>query len=219
MRGRALVPLAICLIPSVGSAAQVLDWFPLQVGSRWIYSNFSKSGDPAKPTVRAWTTIDTVIEHRQIAEGTVVVMGVEQRGMSDGGWLAQRNQSNYLIRGECVYALHEGWDALKLDLTDDYRRQLSSGAAAPDFCFPIETGQRWGNPQDWGWIAEGYVSSDRPGAAALAGSYRIKCTWNQGPLYVWFKRGTGIMAESYSHNGTYEEYGRVLKSFVPPKPN
>lgn len=204
------------LVPPIG-VAQVLDWFPLNVGNRWIYAHFSKSGDPTKPTVHNWTTIETILEHRQIPEGTVVVMGVEQRGMSDGGWIAQRNQTNYLIRDDCVYALHEGWDMVTLDLTPDYRRQLSAGTAAPDFCFPLEAGRRWGNPQDWGWLVEGLVSADRPGA--LAGSYRLKCSWSQGPLYVWFKRGTGIVAESFSHSGTYEQYGRTLTEFIPAKGN
>jgi hypothetical protein len=217
MRRGALALWTVCLIVPCASTAQVLDWFPLEVGNRWIYAQFSKSGDPTKPTVHNWTTIETVVEHRQIPEGTVVVMSLEQRGTSDGGWIAQRDQTNYLIRGDCVYALHEGWDMVKLDLTPDYRRQLSAGTAQPDFCFPLEAGRQWGNAQDWGWLVEGIVSADRP--AMLTGSYRLKCSWSQGPLYVWFKRGTGIVAESFSHSGTYEQYGRTLTEFIPAKAN
>lgn len=211
-----LVFWTLCVPLPIAGAAQVLDWFPLDVGNRWIYAHYSKSGDPAKPAVLHWTTIETVLEHRQIAEGTVVVMGVEQRGTSDGGWVAQRNQTNYLIRGDCVFALHEGWDVVKLDLTAEYRKQLIDGAAAPDFCFPLEAGRQWGNLQDWGWLVEGMARADSPGA--LAGAYRLQCAWNQGPLHVWFKRGTGIVAESFSHSGTYEECGRTLTQFVRAKP-
>ncbi len=218
MLRRGAVPLwMVCLLIPSASPAQVLDWFPLQVGNRWIYAHFSKSGDSARPTVHDWTTFETVMEHRQIPEGTVVVMSVEQRGTSDGGWIAQRDQTNYLIHGDCVYALHEGWDIVKLDLTPDYRRELNAGTAQPDFCFPLEPGRQWGNPQDWGWLVEGMVSADHP--AGLAGTYRLKCSWSQGPLYVWFKRGTGIVAESFSHHGTYEQYGRTLTEFLPAKPN
>lgn len=218
MRRVCLVFWTLCLNLSPAGTTQVLDWFPLEVGNRWIYAHYSKSGDQAKPTVLHWTTIETVIEHRQLVEGTVVVMGVEQRGTSDGGWVAQRNQTNYLIRGDCVYALHEGWDMVKLDLTTEYRRQLSAGTAAPDFCFPLEAGRQWGNPQDWGWLVEGVAPADSPGGGALAGSYRLKCAWTQGPLHVWFKRGTGIVAESFSHSGTYQQYGRTLTQFIRAKP-
>lgn len=213
-----LVLWTLCLLLPPGGAAQVLDWFPLEVGNRWIYAHYSKSGDPTKPTVLHWTTIETVIEHRQIAEGTVVVMGVEQRGTSDGGWVAQRNQTNYLIRGDCVYALHEGWDMVKLDLTAEYRRQLSEGTASPDFRFPLARGRQWGNPQDWGWLVQGIVPAGGPGTGALAGCYELKCAWTQGPLHVWFKQGTGIVAESFSHSGTYEQYGRTLTQFIRAKP-
>jgi hypothetical protein len=205
--------MSVLVLPA--HAVDVLEWFPLQQGNRWTYSNYSKSGDPSKPTVHTWTTIETVVEHRQIPEGVVVLMGIEQRGESDGGWIAQRNQTNYLIRSDCVYAIREGWDVVKLDLTDDYRKQLNAGAAAPDFCFPLEAGRRWGNAQDCGWLVEGIVPASRQTSGALTGAYRLKCGWNQGPLYVWFKRGTGITAESFSHSGTYGEYGRLLVRFAP----
>src|ERR1700758_3083162 len=97
-------------------AEDPLEWFPLQVGNRWIYEYSSKSGDPKKPEFANWTTIETVIEHRKLPEGIVAVMGVEQRGSSGGGWIAERDRTNYLIREDCVYALHEGWDVAKLDL-------------------------------------------------------------------------------------------------------
>ena len=207
----------ICLLVPQ-AAASVLDWFPLAVGNRWIYSHFSQSGDPHKPIVKNWTTIETVIEHRQTPEGAVVVMGIEQRGEADDGWIAQRHQTNYLIRGDCVYALHEGWDMVKLDLTDDYRRQLGAGTAAPDFCFPLEAGQRWGDPHDWGWLVQGIVPAGGAGTESLTGCYELRCAWSQGPYFVWFRRGTGITAESYSHQGTYEHYGLRLVQFVPAKP-
>jgi hypothetical protein len=53
----------------------------------------------------------------------------------------------------------------------------------------------------------------------MTGAYRLKCGWSQGPLYVWFKRGTGIVAESFSHSGTYVQYGRTLTQFLPAKTN
>lgn len=218
MRSRAvaLIILLLGFVPAV-CAADVLDWFPLRVGNRWIYEHLSKTGDPNHPTLTTWTTIETVIEQRHIAEGMVAVMTVEQRGSSAGGWIAQRSQTNYLIHGDCVYALHEGWDSAKLDLTDEYRNQLTAGTAQPDFCFPLEAGKRWGNPQDWGWLVEGIVPANRTGE--VIGAYRLKCAWSQGPLYVWFKQGTGIVAESFSHSGTHEHYGRTLTQFLPAKPN
>lgn len=208
----ALLTLGLAVPACSGDA---LEWFPLQVGNRWIYEHSSKTGDPKNPKFANWTTIETVIEHRKLPEGIVAVIGVEQRGSSDGGWIAERDRTNYLIREDCVYALQEGWDTAKLDLTGEYRRQFEAGEAEPDFCFPLETGRQWGNLRDWGWRVEGIVPANRPGANVLAGTYGLRCAWSQGSYYVWFKRGTGIAAESFSHSGTYGEYRRVLKQFTP----
>jgi hypothetical protein len=218
MRRSTLALLTVSL--SVPACAEdVFAWFPLQVGNRWIYEHSSKTGDPKNPRFANWTTIETVIEHRKLAEGLVAVIAVEQRGSSDGGWIAERDRTNYLIREDCVYALQEGWDIAKLDLTDEYRRQLQAGDASPDFCFPLEAGRQWGNMHDYGWRVEGIVPADRPGANVLAGTYGLKCAWTQGPFYIWFKRGTGIAAEAFSHSGTYGEYHRVLKQFTPAVPH
>src|SRR5213595_3771620 len=57
-----------------------LAWFPLQVGSRWVYEHEWKSGDRNRPDVDHWTTEETIAGWVTIPEGLVVLREVKELG-------------------------------------------------------------------------------------------------------------------------------------------
>ena len=69
--GRLAVVLSV--FSAVASAQEdPLAWFPLQVGSRWVYEHESKSGDRNRPGVDRWTTEETITGRVIISEGLVL---------------------------------------------------------------------------------------------------------------------------------------------------
>ena len=112
-----------CALLSAGWlwAADVLSWYPLQVGHRWVYDCVSKSGHPRKPEVWRWTATVTVQEHIATAEGLVVICSVDLQGTPNPpeGWPWQRVP--LLVRGACVYPLYsEAWDQQKRSFTPGF---------------------------------------------------------------------------------------------------
>src|SRR5712671_3867639 len=130
MRG---VTMALCALSIVSSAQEnPLTWFPLQVGSRWVYEHEWKSGDRNGPAVDHWSTEEIVTGWATIPEGIVVLRDAKER-VDPGG--------------------QSGWDSQKQDLRPEFRKYLSDGSVSPDFCFPLETGREWGN-NDIPWRVE-----------------------------------------------------------------
>ena len=75
--GRLAVVLSV--FSAVASAQEdPLAWFPLQVGSRWVYEHESKSGDRNRPEVDRWTTEERITGRVTIPEGLVVLREVKQ---------------------------------------------------------------------------------------------------------------------------------------------
>lgn len=221
-----------------------LAWFPLQVGSRWVYENERKSGDRNRPDVERWTSEETITGLVTVPEGVVVlrevtekdhssgqtvrvrviapngqVREVDQAGNAHADYLVARDRGPYLVRGNCVYAIGEGWDGQSRRLRPSYREYLAKNTFSADFCFPLEMGRKWGN-NDVPWSVEparAGVASFLP--AEYAGAIHIFSSHfgSGGREDVWFEKGIGIVGEHYLHNGTYDEYTRKLMSFTRPQ--
>jgi hypothetical protein len=232
--------VALCAFSMVASAQDdPRAWFPLQVGSRWVYDHESKSGDRSQPDVDRWTTEETVTGWVTIREGVVVLRdvklqsnGTEQivtarviapngqpryvQQEGNHGYLIARDREPYLVHGDCIYAIGGGWDGQRQDLRPEYRKYLSDAEVSPDFCFPLQMGREWGN-NDIPWRVEparegvgAFLPAEYAGAIHFASSHFGSGGWED----VWFQKGVGVVAEHYIHNGTYDEYTKKLVSFV-----
>jgi hypothetical protein len=55
------IGIALCAFSMLASAQNdPFAWFPLQVGSRWVYEHEAKSGDRNHPDVDRWTSEETI---------------------------------------------------------------------------------------------------------------------------------------------------------------
>jgi len=240
--------LTLCAL-SIGASAQEdpLAWFPLGVGSRWIYEHEWKSGDRNRPDVDRWTSEETITALVSIPEGVVVLREVKEHGSYTGqiartkvidpngqlreveltriahpGYLVTRDGEPDLVHGNCVYVIGDGWDRQKRLLRQSYQDYLAKDALSADFCFPLQMGRQWGN-QDVPWTVEparAAVASFPP--AEYTGAIHIFSNHfgSGGWKDVWFQKGIGVVGEHYVHNGTYDEYTKKLVSLSlsPSKP-
>ncbi len=236
------VILTLYALSTVASAQEdPLRWFPLQVGSRWIYNHEWKSGDRNRPTIDRWSTEETVTGWVTIPEGIVVLREVKERvdpsdrpvtrkilGLdgsarqvterrnSHDGYLVARSRYPYLIHANCVYVISEGWDPQEHNLRPEFRKYLSEGSVSPDFCFPLENGREW-ETADSPWRVE----AAREGASAFLPTqyseaiHVFSSHFGSGGLEdIWFQKGIGVVSEHYMHNGTYDEYTKKLVLFT-----
>ena len=231
--------IALCIFPIVASAQDdPLAWFPLQVGSHWVYEYEWKSGDRNRPNVDRWTSEETITGWVTIPEGVVVLREVKnhlnftdqtrterviggdgelrfvQEPSYDRSVLTGRDGAVYLIHGNCIYVISGGWDAQKQELRPDYRKYLSEGSLSRDFCFPLQIGRAWGNA-DRPWRVESardnvgsFLPSKYIGAIHIFSDHFGSGGW----MDVWFQQGVGVVGEHYIHNGTYDEYTKKLVS-------
>jgi hypothetical protein len=219
-----------------------LAWFPLQVGSHWVYEHEAKSGDRNRPDVDRWTTEETITRWVTIPEGLVVLRQLKQQADStdriitvraiapngqlreirqpayNRGILSGRDGEPYLVRGKCVFVIDGGgWDFQRQQLRPEYRKYFNEGAVSPDLCFSLQTGRKWGN-NDISWRVEparNDVGSFLP-TEYQAAVHIFSDHFGSGGLEdVWFQKGIGIVGVHYLHNGTYDEYTKKLVSFVP----
>src|SRR5712691_7900901 len=71
--------IALCVFSIVARAQDdPLAWFPLQVGSHWVYEHEAKSGDRNRPDVDRWRTEQTITGWLTIPEGLVVLREVKE---------------------------------------------------------------------------------------------------------------------------------------------
>ena len=234
--------LTLCALSIVANAQESpLAWFPLRVGSRWVYEHEWKSGDRNRPDVDRWNSEETITGLVTIPEGVVVLREVTEKDNSSGqtvrtkvitpngqlrevdqsrnahpGYLVTRDRGPYLVRSNCVYVIGEGWDGLSQRLRPSYQEYLAKNALSADFCFPLQMGRKWGN-NDVPWSVE----PARAGVASFlpeeyAGAIHIFSSHfgGGGREDVWFEKGIGIVGEHYLHNGTYDEYTKTLMSFT-----
>jgi hypothetical protein len=218
-----------------------LAWFPLQVGSRSVYEHELKSGDRSRPEVVRWTTEETITGWVTVPEGIVVLRGVKQQNnaagqavrgrtilpngqlrevrqqISNSGYFVTRDREPYLIRGNCIYVIEDGWDSQRQQLRPQYRNDLSDGSSSPDFCFPLQRGGAWGdNDRPWRVEpAQAGVGSFLPAKYADAIHIVSRHFGSGGQEDVWFQKGAGVVGEHYIHNGTYDEYTEKLLSSAP----
>ncbi len=211
----------IFVLPVLASAQQdPLAWYPLRVGSHWIYQHEWKSGDRDHPVVDRWTSDESITDLVTIPDGVVVLRDVKQvtsKNSQARGYLVDRDRAPYLVRGSCIYQIGEGWDGQSQRLRPTYQEYLAKGALSADFCFPLQSGDQWGN-SDVPWKVE-------PASAAMAalipaeyrGAIHIFSSHfgSGGQEDVWFQKGIGVVGEHYVHRGTYDEYSRKLVSFTP----
>src|SRR5438876_6310033 len=141
MIGTVRLLIALCVFSMVASAQDdPLAWFPLQVGSHWVYEHEWKSGDRNRPDVDRWTTEETITGRVTIPEGVVVLREVKEHGIPTkyaSAYLVRRDSEPYLVHGNCVYVIGGVWDTQTQQLRPDYRKSLIEDTVSPDFCFPL----------------------------------------------------------------------------------
>ena len=76
--GLLAVALSAFLMPAVAQE-DPLAWFPLRIGSRWVYEHEWKSGDRNRPDVDRWTTEETITAWVTIPEGLGVLRELKQQ--------------------------------------------------------------------------------------------------------------------------------------------
>jgi hypothetical protein len=229
--------ITFCAFSIVARAQEdPLSWFPLHPGSRWVYEHEWKSGDRNRPQVDRWITEETITGWVTIPEGVVVLREVREQGSTTvpaitkqsiapngelrfvrgniRAYLTTRDREPYLIHENCIYVIFAGWDAQRQELRPEYRKYLSEHALSADFCFPLQIGHEWGNP-DVPWRVE----SARDGAGSFLRPEYAKAVHifsghfgSGGQEDVWFQKGVGVVGEHYIHNGTYDEYTKKLLS-------
>jgi hypothetical protein len=233
----------LCVFSMVASAQEdPLSWFPLQVGSRWVYEHEWKSGDRNRPDVDRWTSEETITGWVTIPEGLVILRELKEQASSTRqavrskvidpngqlreveipriahpGYLVTRDREPYLVHGNCVYAIGEGWDWQNQRLRPSCQEYLAKDALSADFCFPLQMGRHWGN-DDIPWSVEparAGVASFLPAEYASAIHIFSRHFGSGGWDDVWFQKGVGVVGEHYIHNGTYDEYTKKLLSFHP----
>jgi hypothetical protein len=229
--------IVIAFFPVVLSAQDnPLSWFPLQVGSQWLYENEWKSGDPDRPSVERWTTEESITGWVTIPEGLVVLREVRRHSKtpgeptrvlgsdgqahqvqfnSDGADVVARQKEPFLVRGSCVYVINNGFDNQSRKLSPTYQKSVREQALSPDFCFPLEMERRWGNT-DIPWRVEPARSDARSSLAAgyPNATHIVSDHFGSGGRKdVWFQKGIGVVGERYYHNGSYDEYTKKLVSF------
>jgi len=232
--------LCCALLAAAALSAQQdpLLWFPLHVGSRWVYDHESKSGDREHPDVDRWTSSVTITRLVTIPEGLVVLREVtlpeSQPGAralviapngrrqyaeipAHGGYPASRDRAPYLLHENCLYVISGGWNDRDQALTAETREYLKRGASSADFCFPLESGRTWGN-NDVPWSVEparagvgAFLPPRYADAIHIFSNHLGSGGWDD----VWFRKGVGVVGEHYIHNGTYDEYTKVLQSYSP----
>jgi len=218
MIGTVRLLIALCVFSMVASAQDdPLAWFPLQVGSHWVYEHEWKSGNRNQPKVDRWTSEETIIGWLTIPEGVVVLREVKEHGLVQHysrSYLIAHDREPYLVHGNCVYVIDQGWDSQRQQLRPEYRKYLIEGTVSPDFCFPLQMGREWGN-NDIPWRVEpardnvgSFLPSEYSGAIHIFSGHFGSGGWED----VWFQKGVGVVGEHYIHNGTYDEYTKRLVS-------
>ena len=207
-----LLPLPVS---SQDSLAVVRSWQPLAVGDRWIYVREFRGGDRTHPTIERWEQEDVTTAIETVPQGTIIRRNVEYRNYtSPPGRFRPRpaGESDILVRNNCIYYLDRyGSSALK-DFRSDW---------LPDVCFPLRESMTWGDPNKgrdlWSVTGHGRKHDADP-ASVTPDTWRLEAGLASGDdNYVWFQKGTGLIAERTWHNGTYDDESVRLLRFEPAK--
>lgn len=220
----------LILSRDVREAASVFDWYPLQVGNKWIYAHEARYGDVNKPEVDQWTREVTITGHVKLPEGLLILRSSK---LLAGSKNAPTNQPHpYLIRGQYVHRAF--YDATKKALTPESRQLILNGTDIPEFYFPLEVGLLWaeqkrenadaerqkaGAPVQT--LAHWFVTGRGPHGTMVPGhmppeAYSLFYETIQTPLERWFQKGVGVLGEaSQSSRNGYLETRMMLKKFIP----
>ena len=146
----------------VKESANVFEYFPLELGNRWVYQDAYATdyGNPPRRVRRTSTREVTIVGRDSIPEGTVVHWRERNTDVEHDfapGWSEEQKaafikrpslatERFYLVRGSYVLPLYpHSWDGAAKDVTERYRSQLDK--ATPDFFFPMTIGIRWSHSQ------------------------------------------------------------------------
>ena len=146
----------------VKESANVFEYFPLEVGNRWVYEDTYATdyGNPPRRVRRTSTREVTIVAHDSVSEGTVVhwrERNTDFQYQFGPGWSEEQKADFmqpssrgehrfYLVRGSYVLPFYiHSWDAAAKALTQRYRSYLEK--ATPDFFFPLTIGIRWSERQ------------------------------------------------------------------------
>jgi hypothetical protein len=166
-------------------------------------------------------TSEQIVGSLRVPEGTVVLRHVNLEGQADESWLAHYGESHYLLRKNCLYFLdpRESWDEVHRQLRPPFRDNLRLGRIAPNFCFPLEAGNDWGDSRtDFSWQVVGHGADVRLGPVRAAGRvWEIVSTrFSSGDtIHFWWEKGVGIVEERDIHNGTYIDLRVHMVHFEP----
>lgn len=136
----------------------VLDYYPLAIGNKWVYQHEYKSAihNTGKIITITWISEITVKEHHDIPEGRMIVRTLTIRDVhydypeevdeEDVSWyknnIPGRQASHYLLKGNYVYRVPGwGWDEESKMLNKKYAGRI--GKNAPMFFFPMEKVHAW----------------------------------------------------------------------------
>ncbi len=143
-------------------SANVFEYFPLELGNRWVYQDTYATdyGNPPRRVRRTSTREVTIVRHDLVSEGTVIhwrERNTDVKHEFGPGWTEEQKatfikrpnlatERLYLVSGSYVLPLYpHSWDDAAKDLTERYRSQLDK--ATPDFFFPMTVGIRWSHRQ------------------------------------------------------------------------
>ena len=139
----------------------VLDYFPLQVGSRWTYRHTSKDlmgPDRVMITVQ-WVEDIQIVAHKELPEGKLVLRKTTVRDVTceppdtarkeDVEWCRQRpsrlTRTHYLIQGNYLFEVSE--EDLELErlerFHDGFRGARGLHEPLPCFFFPMDQVSAW----------------------------------------------------------------------------
>jgi hypothetical protein len=187
---------------------EVLAWFPLSVGNRWLYRNTetTRANPSGKRTTAVWTHEERVTEHRRTPHGLLVIIADRDVNLS-GGPAPRQFHHDYLISGHDVFEIDEAqWLPDKSGL-----RPRNAADESPLFRFPLRTGSKWGEPEArrddtmYAWFVD-----SRHGK-----TYRLVYMTMPDRTDVWFARGVGVIRKEYTHHGTLDDMTSRLVRFTP----
>jgi len=229
---------------SIVAQSTASNWFPIHAGDKWVYEHTSRddTGEGrAHLDIHRWTTEETTVGSWAVGEGTVVGRHVRvidgspppNAALSPSPTLTAAPNPAYLIRGDCLYGPEygeDGWNPSDHQLTPDFRKGLSIGWLAPDFCFPLLPHKRWGAPhglpdwsvslpeqaKDWEVVGIGPHNPSAPGAQETFHVSNISSYPGSGfTVDIWFEKGVGVVQEDDIHHGTIGEVRTRLLRFEP----
>jgi hypothetical protein len=217
-----LILLSTFVSTGQDTSAIVREWLPMQIGDRWVYEKEWRGGDRNHPDVTRWREEDSTVAIQTTPEGTLVRRQVRLLdNTAPPPNLRIGPESNILIRDACIYYLRNGygWNSALNQLSGEFKQDLAANKALPDVCFPLRAGQTWGDPNIgrdlWTVAGFGKKNADDP-VSVTQESWRLEASLASGDDdYVWFQKGTGIIATRTYHNGTYDDRRVRLLQFEP----